>query len=91
MDATYWQALGLGLTNILQPQTFLFLLLGISVGLVIGALPAVLLSRLRLRGLSRRERSEGLSLSLSLSLFLFLTVVQAIVADLPDPVMPSRV
>jgi putative tricarboxylic transport membrane protein len=41
MDAIYWQALGLGLTNILQPQTFLCLLVGISVGLVIGALPAI--------------------------------------------------
>lgn len=41
MDAAYWQALGLGLSNILEPQTFMFLLLGISVGLVIGALPAI--------------------------------------------------
>ena len=41
MDATYWQALGLGLANILHPQTFAFLLVGISVGLVVGALPAI--------------------------------------------------
>jgi TctA family transporter len=41
MDASYWQAVGLGLQNVLQFKTFLFLLIGVGVGLIIGALPAI--------------------------------------------------
>jgi TctA family transporter len=41
MDAHYFQSIALGLGNVLAWPTFGFLLIGIAVGLVIGALPAI--------------------------------------------------
>jgi TctA family transporter len=41
MDQFYWHALSEGLVNVLQWPTIGFLFLGIAVGLVIGALPAI--------------------------------------------------
>lgn len=41
MDASYWQALVEGLLLVLKWKTFSFLLIGIVIGLLIGALPAI--------------------------------------------------
>lgn len=41
MDAHYFQSIALGLGNVLAWPTFGFLLIGVAVGLVIGALPAI--------------------------------------------------
>lgn len=41
MDAHYFQSFALGLSNVLAWPTFGFLLIGVAIGLVIGALPAI--------------------------------------------------